>query len=94
QVMADCCSIFVLPPSKPILEERLRGRGQDSDEVINKRMRTAVDEMSHYDEYEFLVINDDFDVALNALTGIVQSKRLGLRRAQLVHSTLLNQLLK
>lgn len=86
------CSIFILPPSKSVLEERLKGRGQDSDEVIAKRMCTAVDEMSHYDEYGFLVVNDDFDEARLELTAIIQSQRLIMQRGKLTNSTLIAQL--
>lgn len=93
RVMQGCCSIFVLPPSKQILEDRLRGRGQDSEEVINKRMRTAVDEMQHYHEYDFLVVNDDFKGALNELSAIVKSKRLTLERGKITHAKLIDQLL-
>jgi len=60
-----------LPPSREALEVRLRGRGQDSDEVIARRMRDAVREMSHYAEFDYLVINDDFEVALGELRAIV-----------------------
>ncbi|ORU93497.1 MAG: guanylate kinase [Cycloclasticus sp. symbiont of Bathymodiolus heckerae] len=91
-VMADSCSIFVLPPSKQVLEDRLKGRGQDSAEIIEQRMRTAVDEMSHYNEYDFLLVNDDFDVAVNELTGIIESKRLCMQRSQLTYSALIKQL--
>lgn len=92
-VMDDCCSVFILPPSKQVLEDRLRGRGLDSDEVINKRMRTAVDEMMHHDEYDFLVVNDDFEAALAELLMIVKSQRLTMQRGKLTHSVLINQLL-
>jgi len=92
-VMGECCSIFILPPSKQVLEDRLRGRGLDSDDVINKRMRTAVDEMAHHYEYDFLVVNDDFEVALNELLMIVKSQRLTMQRGKAVHSALINQLL-
>lgn len=91
--MDGCCSVFILPPSKQVLEDRLRGRGLDSDEVINKRMRTAVDEMVHHDEYDFLVVNDDFDAALAELLMIVKSQRLTMQRGKLTHSVLINQLL-
>ena len=91
--MKNCCSIFVLPPSKQVLDERLRNRGQDSEEVISKRMRTAVDEMMHYSEYDFLVVNDDFKVALNELEAIVKSQRLVMHRGKQAHSTLIKQLL-
>jgi len=92
-VMGECCSIFILPPSKQVLEDRLRGRGLDSDDVINKRMRTAVDEMAHHYEYDFLVVNDDFEVALNELLMIVKSQRLTMQRGKAAHSALINQLL-
>jgi len=93
KIMKNCCSIFILPPSKQVLDERLRSRGQDSEEVISKRMRTAVDEMMHYSEYDFLVVNDDFKVALNELEAVVQSHRLVMQRGKQAYSTLINQLL-
>ncbi|MEO1889687.1 MAG: guanylate kinase [Cycloclasticus sp.] len=91
-VMGNSCSIFILPPSKQILEERLRSRGQDSDDIIEKRMRMAVDEISHFDEYDYLVVNDDFNVALDELVAIVTSQRLGMQRSKANNSLLLNQL--
>ncbi len=63
QKMPHARSIFILPPSKIELDRRLRGRGQDSEEVIAKRMAQAVAEMSHYAEYDYLIVNDDFDTA-------------------------------
>lgn len=71
-------SVFVLPPSPAALEGRLRGRGQDSEAVIAARMEKARDEMSHYDEYDFLVVNDVFDQALDELTCLVRAERLRL----------------
>jgi guanylate kinase len=71
-------SIFILPPSSPVLAERLRGRGQDSEEVIAARMHQARDEMSHYDEYDYLVVNDNFDQALDDLASVVRAERLRL----------------
>ena len=68
-------NIFILPPSQQALEERLRGRGQDSDEIIARRMRDAKSETSHYSEYDYLVVNDDFDNALTDLRGIVLARR-------------------
>jgi len=67
----DTESIFILPPSKAELENRLRGRGQDSDEVIARRMRDAESEMSHYHEFDHIVLNDNFDQALQDLGAIV-----------------------
>jgi guanylate kinase len=68
-------SIFILPPSKQALRERLNGRGQDDIEVINKRIAAATDEMSHYIEADYLVINDEFDLALEQLKGIISAQR-------------------
>ena len=69
-------SIFILPPSREVLAERLHGRGQDSAEVIARRMDEAVSEMSHFGEYDFLVVNDDFNQALAELHCIVTARRL------------------
>ncbi|MGA7802495.1 MAG: guanylate kinase [Gammaproteobacteria bacterium] len=85
--------IFVLPPARDTLEQRLRGRGQDSEAVIARRMRDAVTEMSHYDEYDFLVINDRFDTALDELAAIVLARRLTLERQGVRHGMLLRSLL-
>lgn len=75
----DCASIFILPPSRETLEQRLRQRNQDSDEIIARRMQGAVEEMSHYIEFDYLVINDDFQTALADLQAIVKSHRLQQR---------------
>lgn len=76
----NCISIFVLPPSRQCLQERLENRGQDDATIIAKRMSQAVDEMSHYAEFDYLVVNDEFDVALSQLQTIVNSQRLILPR--------------
>ena len=65
-------SVFIMPPSLDALEERLRQRRQDSDEIIARRMRDAKNEMSHRDEYDSVIINDDFDMALAELKAILQ----------------------
>ena len=75
QQFAQSKSIFILPPSKQALRERLNGRGQDDIEVINKRIAAATEEMSHYVEADYLVINDDFDLALEQLKGIISAQR-------------------
>ncbi len=86
-------SVFILPPSRPELENRLRGRGTDSDEIIQRRMRDAITEMEHYGEYDYLVVNDDFDTALLELRAIVTSQRLCLSRQKDELERLLSQLL-
>ena len=75
QQFAQSKSIFILPPSKQALRERLNGRAQDDIEVINKRIAAATEEMSHYVEADYLVINDDFDLALEQLKGIISAQR-------------------
>lgn len=89
----SCVGIFVLPPSRDALELRLRGRGQDPDEVIARRMRDAVAEMSHYAEFDYLVINDDFQVALDDLKAIFRTLRLGQTAQSGRHAGLLAALL-
>jgi len=72
--------IFVLPPSVAELERRLRARGTDSDAVIDRRMLQARSEMAHYGEYDYLVVNDSFERALDALSAITSSERLRVAR--------------
>ncbi|MEN8107131.1 MAG: guanylate kinase [Pseudomonadota bacterium] len=76
--MPDSTGIFILPPSREALQERLRDRGQDDDEMIARRMRDAISEMSHYDEYDYLIINDVFQAAHDELAAIITSRRLRL----------------
>ncbi len=78
----EAVGIFVLPPSRAVLEQRLRNRNTDSDAVINRRLCDAVSDMSHHDEFEFVVINDDFQRALLDLHAIVAVQRLRLRTSQ------------
>lgn len=75
QRMPDSPSIFILPPSRDALRQRLVGRGQDSAEVIERRMAAALDELSHYAEFDYLVINDRFETALTALRAILIAQR-------------------
>jgi guanylate kinase len=72
--MPEAVSIFILPPTRSALEERLRGRGQDSPETIARRMRDAVAEMRHYSEFDHVVVNDVFDDARDDLVAIIQGK--------------------
>ncbi|RJT50201.1 guanylate kinase [Rahnella variigena] len=91
--MPQARSIFVLPPSKDELDRRLRGRGQDSEDVIAKRMAQAVAEMTHFAEYDYLIVNDDFDLALSDLKTIIRAERLRLSRQRLRHDGLITKLL-
>ena len=86
-------SIFILPPSKKSLLERLQNRAQDNDEVITKRMAQATDDMAHYVEYDYIVFNDDFHQALKDLQSIVFSERLHQKRQSQEKASLLKDLL-
>lgn len=90
--MPESLSIFILPPSREELDRRLRGRGQDSEEIIARRMQDAVNEMSHYPEFDYLVINDDFEQALAELKAIVIGNRMRLDRQEKRHEQLLSDL--
>jgi guanylate kinase len=70
----DCCSIFILPPSLPELERRLRGRGTDSEDAIKHRLSEAVDDMSHWQEFDHVVINDDLEDAVASLHAIMTNQ--------------------
>ena len=72
--MPDCVSIFMLPPTGPKLERRLRDRGTDNDEVIARRLQEARGDMSHWDEFDFVIINDDMDIAVGELEAIFQGE--------------------
>lgn len=72
QSFPNCCSIFILPPSLEILRERLSSRGQDSPEVIERRMKKARSELSHAHEFDYMIVNDDFQLALEDLHSIVR----------------------
>ncbi|OZB05439.1 MAG: guanylate kinase [Idiomarina sp. 34-48-12] len=86
-------SIFIVPPSLEVLEERLRSRGQDSDEVIRSRMEKAQAEMSHYHEFDYLLVNDKFDQTLAQLEHIVFSQRLKVALQQVRHAAKIKDLL-
>jgi guanylate kinase len=94
KLVDDIETIFILPPSKEELETRLNNRGQDSAEVIAGRMAQAQSESSHYNEYDYLVINDDFETALTQIETIVLAKRLSLQCQAVKHQRLIADLIK
>lgn len=73
---ADLVSVFILPPSIGELERRLRARGQDSDEVVARRMAKAADEMSHWPEYDYVVVNHDVESSIRSVAAILHAERL------------------
>ena len=89
----DSRGIFILPPSRDALRKRLRHRDRDSDAVIEQRLATAADEMRRYGEFDFLIVNRDFQTALAELRSIVASARLELPRQRVAHQNLLMTLL-
>ncbi len=93
EMIPEAVGIFIMPPSREALEERLRGRGQDGEEIIARRMRDAESEMSHYGEFDYLIINDDFDTALSELRAIFLARRQEIGRQRLRHAALLDKLL-
>jgi len=86
--------IFVLPPSRDALRARLLGRGQDEEKVIAERMQKARSELSHFDEFDYLIVNDDFDTALSELRAILQAQRLRQNRQGPRHRSLIDSLLE
>ncbi len=82
KLLPDSLSIFILPPSTDVLLQRLRNRGQDDEQIIARRMRDAVTEISHHDEFDYLVVNDVFAQALTELKSIIIANRL-IRQRQL-----------
>lgn len=91
--MPHAKGIFILPPSNGELERRLNTRGQDSDEVIAGRMSKAKSEISHYNEYDYLIINDDFDAALMDFKAIIRAERLKQDKQATKFNGMLNALL-
>ncbi|WP_348666647.1 guanylate kinase [Arsenophonus symbiont of Ornithomya chloropus] len=93
QKIKNAPSIFIVPPSKNELLRRLNSRGQDIKATIDRRMSQAVNEIKHYKEYDYIIINDDFNTALQDLKSIIRSERLRSKRQMQKHNTLINKLL-
>lgn len=91
--MPDAVSVFILPPSRTALDERMRKRGQDSEAVMAQRLAAAREEMSHYDEFDYVIVNEVFDTAVDEMCAIFVASRLR-REAQAVrHAGLVETLL-
>ncbi|MGP9831679.1 guanylate kinase [Marinobacter sp. NSM] len=89
RLVPECVSIFIVPPSAEVLRERLIGRGTDAPEVIERRLAEAEEECRHAAEFDYLVVNDDFGVALSDLLAITRAQRLKMSVQQLRHGKLL-----
>ena len=92
ELMPESRSIFILPPSKTELERRLRGRGTDSDEVIAKRLGQSCDDIKHYDEFDYIVINDDFENSVKQLESIFHANRATLEKQKQKNQALMDEL--
>lgn len=92
RLMPECVGVFIVPPSPEALRKRLTGRGTDTPEVVERRLDEAADECSHAVEFDYLVVNDDFDTALEDLLSIVCCHRLRMQAQQARHSELLIRL--
>lgn len=90
----DALSVFILPPSRQALDTRMRSRGQDSEAVIAQRLAAAREEMSHYGEFDFLIVNDDFDTAVREIQSIFLASRLRRPVQADRHAALIETLLR
>jgi guanylate kinase len=94
RLFPDSVSIFILPPSMAALEQRLKGRGKDNDKVIAHRMAVVREDIAHVAEFDYVIINDDLDVALRELDAVVVSSRLRVSKQMSRYQDLINQLQK
>jgi guanylate kinase len=89
----DAVSVFILPPSRAALEQRMRTRGQDSEHVMRQRLAAAREEMSHYDEFDYVIVNEHFDTAVDEMCSIFMASRLRRDRQVMRHEALIAALL-
>src|SRR5688500_7794958 len=89
----DAVSVFILPPSRQALEQRMRNRGQDSEEVIAQRLAAAREEMSHYGEFDFVIVNEDFQTAVGEMCSIFIASRVRKDQQVARHARLITALL-
>lgn len=94
RLFPECISIFILPPSREALEQRLKGRGKDNDAVIAKRMAAVRDDVAHIAEFNYVIINENLNDALHELSAVVLSARLLCAKQLSRHQALINQLQK
>ena len=89
----DAVSVFILPPSRQALEQRMRSRGQDSEQVIARRLAAAREEMSHYAEFDYVIVNEVFDTAVDEMCAVFTASRLRRQQQQQRHAPLIEALL-
>ena len=91
--VADVVSVFILPPSREALDQRMRKRGQDSETVMAQRLAAAREEMSHYDEFDYVVVNEHFDTAVDEMCAVFAASRLRREAQATRHAALIAALL-
>ena len=89
----DAVGVFILPPSRAALDERMRKRGQDSEEVMARRLAAAREEMSHFDEFDYVIVNEDFDTAVDEMCAVFTASRLRREAQARRHGALIEALL-
>jgi guanylate kinase len=92
RLFPDVVGLFVLPPSVEVLEQRLKNRGKDSDEVIERRMAVAKEEISHVEEFDYVIVNEHIDEAVRDIVSAVRAERLKLHRQSTRHQVLISSL--
>ncbi|WP_439898213.1 guanylate kinase [Iodobacter violaceini] len=92
RLFPEAIGLFILPPSVEILEQRLKNRGKDSDEVIERRMRVAKEEISHVEEFDYVIVNEHIDEAVRDIVSAVRAERLKLHRQSTRHQILISSL--
>ncbi len=90
----DAVGIFILPPSRRALEERMRKRGQDSEDTIARRLAAAREEMSHYGEFDYVIVNEVFDIAVDEMCAIFTASRLRQNAQAQRHAAMIDELLR
>jgi len=93
RLVPDALGVFILPPSREALESRMRSRGQDSEETIKRRLAAAREEMSHYDEFDYVIVNEDFETAVTEMQAIFIGSRQRRHVQQQRHAALISALL-
>lgn len=93
KIFPDAIGLFILPPSLAALKTRLRGRGQDSDEVIERRLAAAREDIGHLNEFDYVIINNEFDTALADMQALFRAERLRLTRQTARHRNLISELI-
>jgi guanylate kinase len=93
RLVTEALGVFILPPSREALEARMRSRGQDSEETIRRRLAAAREEMSHYDEFDYVIVNEDFETAVCEMQAIFIGSRQRRHVQQQRHAALIQALL-